>query len=521
METPEQLSDRQVPLRGATRKSQQRLVWRLRVVQPGPGIRPVTWLVALLVLQSCAPSAEPPAGETLQLPRPDLTTMEVAARSQIEEQEAIVTKLLAADEAAPAGLAKAVGDLGRLYHAYGLDDSATVCYQEAERLDPTDVSWPYYLGFLHQIGGELDTAADSFERALRLSPDDPATLVRLARVRLDLGETEAAEALFRRSLEGHPSTAAAAHAGLARIAGARGRHAEAAEHYEAALALQPQATRLHYPLALAYRELGETSRFEEHLGLRGEAPVVFPDPLAMALDSEAAGSALHISRAGVALAEGRSEVAVAEYRLALAADPTNATARYELGMLLAAGGDLAGARIELEEALRLHPENSTRLEGLARVLAAGGSEDEALPLLRRAVELDPARAAGHLQLAAALARSGSYESARRSFDRALGIDPALPGARLGRAEVLLELGLESAAAQDLETVLRGEPDNARASLRLGEARQRLGEAEAALASFEAALGGRLQPTERAAALLGAANLQAGAGDLASAIGRYR
>ena len=447
--------------------------------------------------------------------------MEPTARDEIEEQLGSIDVLIAGSGAEPAALGAAVGELGRLYHAYGLEESAEDAYREAERLDPTDSRWPYYLGFLHQVRGNQRAAAEAFERVRRLTPDDPAARIRLARARLELGEIESAETLFRRSLERDRPMAAAAHAGLARIAVARGRHAAAAEHYAEALALQPRATRLHYPLALALKELGETARSQEHLRRRGDAPVGFPDPLAEGIDREAGGAALHVNRAGIALAEGRHEVALAEYRLAVAADPANATARNELGMLLAAGGDLAGARRELEEAGRLEPDNPAHMEALARVLAAGGDEEAALPLFRQAVMLDPGRAAGHLQLAAALARSGRYAEARASFDRVLELDPADLVARRGRAEVLLELGLADQAAEELELVLRSQPDDTRARLRLGEARQSQGDTVAALAEFETALAGSLAPRERAAALLGAGNVLLAAGEHAAAIERYR
>jgi tetratricopeptide (TPR) repeat protein len=483
---------------------------------------PPTLLLCGLLAVPASDQSSASVGECeLALPEPLLERMEAAVRSEIEKQVSKVRALLADGQSAPKNLGAALGGLGRVYHAYGLEDSAVACYQEAERLDPASALWPYYLGFLYQVRGEAREAAGAFERALRLAPDDPPTLLRLARARFDLGALDDAESLFRRTLEDHPANAAAAHAGLARIAGARGQHASAVEHYEAALARQPQATLLHYPLALAYRQLGRTAEAVEHLDLRGDASVTFPDPLALALDSEATGSALHVNRAGIARAEGRHSEAVAEYRLALASDPRNATARYDLGMLLAAGGDLAGAKSELEEARRLQPDNPSVVAALARVLAASGAEQEALPLFRRSVELDPDWAVGHLQLAAALARATRHAEARDAYDRALELDPASTAARLGRAEVLLEISRPAAATEDLEAVLRSEPDNARASLRLGEARQRLGEADAALAAFEVALKGRLEPLERTAALLGAGNLLVESGDLDAAVERYR
>jgi hypothetical protein len=40
--------------------------------------------------------------------------------------------------------------------------------------------------------------------------------------------------------------------------------------FETALSLRPDVTAVHYPLALAYRGLGNTAKAEEHLRLRGE-----------------------------------------------------------------------------------------------------------------------------------------------------------------------------------------------------------------------------------------------------------
>src|SRR5436309_12213089 len=56
-----------------------------------------------------------------------------------------------------------------------------------------------------------------------------------------------------------------------------------------------------------------------------------------------------LTREGVALYDaGHLEEAIAKYRQALAADPKNATASYELGLTLAAKGDYAGCRTTIE-----------------------------------------------------------------------------------------------------------------------------------------------------------------------------
>ena len=59
----------------------------------------------------------------------------------------------------------------------------------------------------------------------------------------------------------------------------RQQYAQAIKYLEAALALEPQASRIHYPLAMAYRGLGDRRNAEAHLRQRGDVEVPSADPL--------------------------------------------------------------------------------------------------------------------------------------------------------------------------------------------------------------------------------------------------
>ena len=109
-----------------------------------------------------------------------------------------------------------------------------------------------------------------------------ATLVWLGGVHLDLGEPERAEPLFVQALSLQPRLVAAQF-GLGRAALAKRDYRGAIDRFEQALAADPRATIIHYPLALAYRGLGDTARAEEHLGHRGGVEVGPPDPLMVQL----------------------------------------------------------------------------------------------------------------------------------------------------------------------------------------------------------------------------------------------
>ena len=97
---------------------------------------------------------------------------------------------------------------------------------------------------------------------------------------LSEGRTDEAEPLVRRVLnEDATSVAALYQAG--RLALARGDHAAAVRQFEAALDRDPAAAAIHYPLGLAYRGLGDTTRAERHLAQRSrDNRIVEPvDPL--------------------------------------------------------------------------------------------------------------------------------------------------------------------------------------------------------------------------------------------------
>ena len=148
-------------------------------------------------------------------------------------------------------VAHASGALGNLLLAAEYIDASEGCYVTAQALAPSEARWPYYLGHVYKSRGQLAGAAQSFERALALQPDDVAALVWLGDVRLDQGRPEDAEPLFAKAAARQPR-AVAALVGQGRAALARREYARAADSLEQALSIDPRASMVHYPLALAY-----------------------------------------------------------------------------------------------------------------------------------------------------------------------------------------------------------------------------------------------------------------------------
>ena len=142
-------------------------------------------------------------------------------------------------------LAESYGEVGNLLFAGEYTEAAETYYLHAQALAPNDMRWPYYLGHVYRLRGDLAKSAASFERALRLQPNDVATLVWLGNVRLDQGQPDVAQPLFVQALSLQPRLVAALF-GAGRAALARRDYSRAVDQLEQALAADPRATIIHY-----------------------------------------------------------------------------------------------------------------------------------------------------------------------------------------------------------------------------------------------------------------------------------
>src|SRR6185503_13882539 len=104
--------------------------------------------------------------------------------------------------------------------------------------------------------------------------------------------------------------------------------ARAAERFEQALAADPRASIVHYPLALAYRGLGDTAKAEAHLRQQGQTEVGPPDPRMVELRNLLASSAAEEARGMRAAEGGDFKGAVDHFRKGLTIAPGSLSLRY-------------------------------------------------------------------------------------------------------------------------------------------------------------------------------------------------
>jgi tetratricopeptide (TPR) repeat protein len=165
----------------------------------------------------------------------------------------------------------------------------------------------------------------------------------------------------------------------------------------------------------------------------------------------------------------------------------NYVAHNNLGAVLWARGDLAGALAQFQTAVRLNPEYADAHDNLGLALAQQGRGDEAIAEYRLALRYRPESARAHNNFARLLASRGDRDQAIAHLREAIRLDPQYVGAHLTLGNVLRDLGRNDDAAEEYRQALRIAPDSAEAHNNLGALLGQQGRTEEALAELRAAV----------------------------------
>ena len=405
-------------------------------------------VIAFLTQTACSAKTEPPAPAQAQQPAPvlppplvalpDVSAMAGPVQERLRDGYDRLTRAKANLGTAPADLANAYGDLGKLLLAAESFADAEPCFLNAAALEPGNGRWSYYLAHVYRLQGKSIDAATWFNRTLTSRPGDVAALIWLGEVYLDQGRPDQAEPLFSKAA-GLAPRAVAARFGLGRVALARRDYARAIAELEAALALDRRATIVHYPLATAYRAAGQIEQAEAHLSQRGDVEIGPPDPLMQALTDLLRSPVVYESRGDRALARGEFAAAVASFRQGLDLAPDSLSLRQKLATGLTLTGDSPEALRQFQELLRRSPRFAPAHYSLGVLLLSSGQEDRAIEEFSTAVRNDPTYLQARLQLANALRRHGRFEAALREYADVSARDPRVGEARFGAVLVLAHL----------------------------------------------------------------------------------
>ena len=400
-----------------------------------------------------------------EIPEPDLSNAGPSIEKQIEAAQNALPRLLAQPDASPAQRGDAFGRLGQIYQAYGFDEAARAAYSNATMLAPGSYKWHYYFGYLKQRVGD-ESALESYELAHKLHPKDRCILLRLGNLEFANGDWDAAKSWFVKSMD--PPSAAAL-LGLGKVALAQHDYSAALKYFKDALALEPQASSLHYQLAMTYRALGDTAQMQREMAARGDKDPTINDPLLNEIDLLKQGKVALLERASKAMNEGRYADAASAYRDMLFIDPNDAIAYRYLGVALAKSGKRAEALENYEHALQLNPNTAAVHYSMGVLFIQEGKPNAAIEHFRQASLLDPGLVAAHFQLANLLMRKGENREAARQYALVVDMAPQNAVARLMQPMALIHAGDYSQARRILEqaaTAFPSDPDIANVLARL-------------------------------------------------------
>ncbi len=366
----------------------------------------------LLLLSLTAITVQAQATALSPVPDPDLSEFEPAVRNALRSAADRVRENVAMRDG-PAG-GSDFGRLGMLYQAHDLRIPAAQCYDNAILLQPGEARWRYYRAFLHQEDGDVEAAIAGYRRVLELDPEYFPSAVRLGRMYLQSGANEEAAQWFQTALDIKPGEAATI-AGLGQAEVQLKRYEEAVIHLEDALQREPAASQLRYPLAIAYRQTGQTDKAREQLELRGEGQVSLDDLWLGQMHALSLSSDYYVRAAIYELNRNDTEAAAKRAAHAVRLNPDNVGARVLFGGILDSRGESDEAMSQIDAALVLEPDNWQANYNKAVLLEKSGDEAAARDYFRKTLQARPDHSRSRRLLANSLMRADDYSAAAEEF----------------------------------------------------------------------------------------------------------
>jgi TolB-like protein len=230
--------------------------------------------------------------------------------------------------------------------------------------------------------------------------------------------------------------------------------AEAVQHFQRAIALDPQ-------YALAYVGLADTYTLQSNYsGLSRQEQSALAEPLiARALEINDRLGEAYISRAGKAADDNDDATAEALYRKGVELAPGYVQGRHWYGNFLAGTGRPAEGLVQLEEAARLDPLAPIVRSSIGGALERLGRLEEARRQYESTLRIDPEFAAAYNSLGLLDMLTGHLDDALVRARQATALDPGNPSLRFLEAIAWQFLGGLAAASEQSGIVLATTPDD--------------------------------------------------------------
>ena len=354
------------------------------------------------------------------------------------------------------------GRLGMALVIYEFDREAQECLQHAERFDPADARWPYFLG-VSLLPTDAEAALDGLRRAVERNADQhPAVRRRLANILAENGNYDEARQHYQIILNRWNDEPGAT-LGMGRLLCAEGQFEQALEYLSKA-AESPCTARSAHPLLITtFHRLGQpenAARYEQRLaGL--PADQTLPDPYVEEASQLRVGLRAFVDYGGMQLKHGHTAEAKTLAERAVKTYPESPEAWMLMTRVHLVEQRFDAAIESASKAVQFGPQMvETQIQlGVTRLYRRELSEAQAC--FERAIELRPDLAEAHHNLGLCRAGQQDWSGAIEAFQEAVRLNSGFVDSYLGLADALAKTGEEEAAREAAQTALNLSPNDPR------------------------------------------------------------
>lgn len=332
----------------------------------------------------------------------------------------------------------AVGDVAALAVAGEVERAADQCARLANAR-PTSAGYWYNLGLFREYQDRLGDALAAYKRAQALGPNQPQILVALGRLYARIGNLGQARALLLKADEVHPSASTRYLLGRVAIFG---------------------------------MDFAGTEYWSNQL---------------LASDSDEDKAWGEVLADQLAYARSDHERAMRRAEHALALDPGNLRAMYDVASRTFQARGAREARELLRPLLRLCPDLLAAINLMGNAARRMGEWQEAKSRFEQGIDLHRRSASLLCNRARVAIDEGNPEDAVPYYEEAIKADPSFVAAYIGLGDAAAEVGRPSVAAEHFEKALRLAPGDSEVLDKAVKARKALGqdeEAERLLVRYE-------------------------------------
>jgi tetratricopeptide (TPR) repeat protein len=332
--------------------------------------------------------------------------------------------------------------------------AAEAAFDRAVALDPNSMKIREAYGAFRLARREWEKASKQFESALAGGTGSAAAYAGAARSYLGLNRLLEADKQINLAVSKDGGNAYYIYL-QGKVAEAIGKGDEAFKRYEAALQKKPDLVEALAAEGMIHLNRMEKPRAKEKL----EAALKVPGADLTSLQDEVIGD--------LALEIGEKDRAREAYARALQKDPDDPMAHAGVGKALAAQGQLAAARKELELALSQVDTDANIYYEYGSLLRRQGESDAALEALRKAVKLDSKDPRYRSRLGAILVERGQFEEAELQLRQAVLMNDRYAEGLFFLARALAGRKNLSEAVDVMKKAVEIEPDNGEYLYHLG------------------------------------------------------